>query len=212
MNKKTLGSLVIVAATVITLPTVAFAESKNNFDVDLGSVTLNVKDVAQKYGVEPNELQQAIIQDKGSEHFSPFSKIKTKDNELKPSVSVETRGSNRKITRWNQDSTAYTAPRWALTASGKTPQIGMAAMHINVTTTTQNSTAEVLKLGKPLYMTKPVNIHGKNYNTFILEDRGQPVGKSRYWVDFFFGEDTAWGNQQAINYGNRKVSYYYWVK
>ncbi|MDE7321337.1 MAG: hypothetical protein K2N73_01165 [Lachnospiraceae bacterium] len=74
----------------------------------------------------------------------------------------------------------------ALTASGKTPTVGMCAMHINVTTKTGNTTNTKVKLGTTIYMDKSIDVNGTSCSSFVVEDRGNRSNRTTYWIDIYW--------------------------
>ena len=210
-------SAILLSSLVLSMSLTAFAEeSKEDLTVDIGNnITVDVDELARENGVDPYALKEAIEDGLNSEKASPFSDLYVEESDesigansidwLDYNVSLDA----TKVSKTNQDSTAYVSTATALTASGKTPSIGMCAMHQDVTTKSGNTTSSCVKLGTTIYMTKSININGTNYSSFVVEDRGKPKNRTTYWVDLYFGLKDQHYND-AINYGVQKVSYYYY--
>lgn len=193
------------------------SQAATKVTVKVGNKSIDVTGIAKENGVDPYELKKAIENGKNTQKASPFSNLATtksgkKEAEIIETISARagTTATRTKVTKKNQDSTAYVAKKGSLTASGKTPQIGMCAMHTNVTTKTGETTSKVIKLGATLHMEEAVNINGITSTSFIVEDRGAPKNRTKYWIDVYFGLNNSTNYQAAINYGIKKVSYFYY--
>lgn len=218
--KKKVRSLSTVVTTVILAMAMSItsfaAEDTNNLKVDIGGIIVDVEQVAEENGVNPYALKEAIEEGINAEKASPFSDLVIKPSNITASESVEyslVRSLGRastKVKKTNQDSTAYVANSGALTASGKTPAIGMCAMHINVTTKTGSTTSSKVKLGTTIYMEDSINVNGTSCSSFVVEDRGNPSNRTAYWIDIYFGLNNKTNYNAAINYGVKTVSYYYY--
>lgn len=211
---KKVASSILLLSLIASMSSTAFA--KEDLTVDIGNnITVNVDQIAKENGVDPYALKDAIEKGLDSEKASPFSDLYVEESfQSVESDSMDYADYNvsldaNKVSKNNQDSTAYVSSATALTASGKTPSIGMCAMHQDVTTKTGNTTSTCVKLGTTIYMTNSININGKNYSSFVVEDRGKPKNRTTYWIDLYFGLKDQHYND-AINYGVQKVSYYYY--
>lgn len=103
----------------------------------------------------------------------------------------------------NQDTTGYVASSTAKTSTGKTPQVGMCAVkHTNGTPYIPYGTVITLNSGS-------VNIQGKEYSEFTIQDCGSGNGRTDYWFDIFFGVNNSTNYNAAIKYGwkKRKLGY-----
>lgn len=213
VNKIVSSIAAISLATTMGLTAFA-AEDNSKLTVDIGGINVNVGELAEKNGVNPYALKNAIEKGLTDDKASPFSSLPAKpetvsrNNAVNPHTVSITAKSNRE-TKTNQDSTAYVAKKGSQTASGKTPAIGMCAMHVNVTTKTGNTSKNKIRLGTTIYMTSSISIKGKDYNSFIVEDRGTPDNRTKYWVDIYFGKNNTKNYNAAINYGVQTVSYYF---
>lgn len=223
MNKIMLKVITLCTVMVLVIPTTVFAKEQNDdLKVDIGNTTVDVEKLAEKNGVDAYELKEAILEGLNSEKASPFSNLKVEKNtrteiqkdDAISSQSIETssvsRATNTKESKKSQDSTAYVAKSGALTASGKTPAVGMCAMNTNVTTKTGNTTSSTIKLGTKLYMNSSINVNGASCDTFVVEDRGAPQNRTSYWIDIYFGINNTSNYNAAVNYGVKSVSYYYY--
>ncbi|MDD3417359.1 MAG: hypothetical protein PHY47_25765 [Lachnospiraceae bacterium] len=209
-------------ATGITATAIAMAMSINVFAaenasdlmVDIGGTTVDVEQIAEENGVNPYALKEAIEDGMNAEKASPFSNLVTNTPNVKASESVEysleKSARSTKASKTNQDSTAYVAKSGALTASGKTPAVGMCAMHIDATTKTGSTTSTKVKLGTTIYMDDSVDVNGTSRSSFVVEDRGNPSNRTTYWIDVYFGLNNTTNYNAAINYGVKTVSYYYY--
>jgi|GEM_PF-1591498 len=185
-----------------------------DYEVKIGEYTIDTEALADEYGVDVEELKEAIEEGVEEEKASPFSSLdasKIKKEKSKSRIRLQAHeGEGSKIYRSNQDSTAYVANAGAKTASGVTPQVGMCAMYPKVTTRKGSTTNTMIKFGTPIYMTNSVNVNGKWCSYFTVTDRGNPCGRTNYWIDIYFGQKTDATYKAAVNYGIRKVSYYYY--
>lgn len=215
--KKRGVSIFMMLMMLVSMSMTAFAEeASEDLSVDLGNDTIiDVDELADEYGVDPYELKSSIEAGLDEEKASPFSSLavdESKVSRLPEEVySIERYDANtNKVSKNNQDSTAYVANAGALTASGKTPAVGMCAMHVDVTTKTGSTTSSTVKLGTTIYMTNNVNVNGTSCSSFVVEDRGRPKNRTSYWIDIYFGQKTDATYKAAINYGLKTVSYYYY--
>lgn len=216
---KRLAALTAAATLAMAMSITSFASDRNDLNVDVDGITVDVDKVAAENGVNPYALKQAIEDGMNAGKVSPFSNLATNKTASITSVgadssnTVETSAASTKtkVTKKNQDSTAYVASSNALTASGKTPKIGMCGMHIDVTTKTGKSTKSKVKLGTTIHMSKSVKISGKEYSTFVVEDRGGASNRTPFWIDIYFGVNNSTNYNAAINYGVKTVSYYYYI-
>lgn len=195
---------------ILLLPTVAFAESNQTLKV--GNQSIDIEALAKENGVSPHELEQAIIEGMYADRSSPFSdlvSIRPKEPEYGETIMGKTPGVGV-ATKSNQDSTAYVDSSGALTASRKTPEIGMCAMHVNATTKTGSETSNKVKLGQTIYMLTNINMSGTWYRSFIVEDRGAPKNRTTYWIDIYFGEKNDASYNAAIDYGVQTVDFKYY--
>lgn len=222
MNRRMFGKKITAAVTVAVLAmntTVFAAEDEKNLTIELGGNIINIQQLAEDNGVDPYELKEAIESGINAEKASPFSNLATDVPNSMASENVEygfektaesVSTTSTKVNKLNQDSTAYVANSGALTASGKTPYVGMCAMHTNVTTKTGSTTSSIVKLGTRLYMANSVNVNGMNYAHLVVDDRGEPTNRTAYWIDVYFGLNNQTNYNAAINYGLKTVSYSYY--
>ena len=219
--KRFVSLMLILCMTLILAIPVGASAHTSDLLLEINGEIIDVGQLAEEYHVDPYELREAIIEGYYSDKASPFSNLEViKDENLllsesRDKIILGKENINGPITemtivsKTNQDSTAYVSKEGALTASGKTPEIGMCAMHINVTTKTGNTNGSPIKLGTTIYMDNPVNVNGTNYTSFVVEDRGAPEGRTKYWIDIYFGL-TGSHYTDAINYGVQTVSYRYY--
>lgn len=214
---KHLGAVVTAFVLAMSMNTAAFAaENTNNMLVDIGGIVVDVEQIAEENDVEPYALKEAIEEGKNAEKASPFSNLRTSTPNTEAAEHTEysvfrtSERASTKASKTNQDSTAYVAKSGALTASGKTPTLGMCAMHIDATTKTGTTSSTKVKLGTTIYMEDKVNVNGTNYSSFNVEDRGNPTNRTTYWIDIYFGLHNTTNYNAAINYGVKTVSYYYY--
>ncbi|MBD5545569.1 MAG: hypothetical protein HDR01_15335 [Lachnospiraceae bacterium] len=216
---KRLATAVTAAFLAIAMSATAFAADGTDLKVDIGGNVVDVEQLAEENGVNPYALKEAIEEGKNAEKASPFSNLvtskpNTMESEAVESISPLERAasgtSSTKVSKKNQDSTAYVAASGAKTASGKTPALGMCAMHINVTNKTGSTSSSTVKLGTTIYMTKDVTVKGTKYSSFVVEDRGNPSNRTKFWIDIYFGLNNSTNYNAAINYGVKTVSYYYY--
>lgn len=217
INKRMM-TLLLTGVMLVSGAVPVFASSGDNTDlmVKLGDITVDVEKLAEENGVNPYELKKSILNGLNEEKASPFSDLATEKSGCSASESVEKISGrsielySTKVSKKDQDSTAYVAKSGALTASGKTPSVGMCAMHTDVTTKTGSTTNSKIKLGTKIYMTKAVKVNGTSYSSFVVEDRGAPSNRTPYWIDIYFGVKNDTNYNAAINYGVKTVSYYYY--
>lgn len=213
-NKKILSVLMTMCVAInLLLPMNAFAKTQSDLVVNIGETQINVEQIADANGVDPYALKDAILRGNNAEKASPFSSLRTRTPNTKATEMTsasDVSGIYATTTKKSdQDSTAYVAKSGALTASGKTPEVGMCAMHIDVTTKTGSTTSTKVKLGTTISMTKSVDVNGDSRSSFVVEDRGNPTNRTTYWIDIYFGEKTDATYKAAINYGVKTVSYSY---
>lgn len=209
---------IAVTAIILTFSANLTIFAAEDLRIDVGGVEIDVEKLAEKNGVDPYELREAIENGMDAEKSSPFSDLvtarpNTEASEFVEETAVRTAGrASTKATKTNQDATAYVAKSGALTASGKTPEIGMCAMHIDVTTKSGSTSSTKVKLGTTIYMEDAVKINGTDYLSFVVEDRGKPSNRTTYWIDVYFGQNNSdkVNYNAAINYGVQTVSYYYY--
>ena len=108
----------------------------------------------------------------------------------------------------NQDVTAYTGKDD--TASGKTPEVGYAAVHW----VGNNPRNPVIPFGTYIYIDK-ITAGTVSNDTCVptpqgevcvwrVEDTGRGSGLSDFWLDLYFGDEIA-----AKNFGLGKITYRY---
>ena len=185
------------------------------FDDD--SYVWNILESSKKHNVYPDSLRDSIVNNYGANRFSPYQDV-IRIQELDASSEIIEYSENG-VTRTesqqsNQDASAYVAPSGALTASGKEVKVGMAAMHTNVTTKTGETTSTIVKLGETIYFGTSKNPAEINYNGYktkslVVEDRGAPTNRSKYWIDIFFGVNTDANKTAADLYGVQSAQYYW---
>lgn len=214
MKRLFISTFAICMSLMLLIPATALAESTESL-ITIGETTIDTEELAEKNGVNQYELKAAIQKGLSEEKASPFSNLVTTNRKV-PNSNISTQivqpyASIKTAYKMNQDSTAYVSQPGALTASGKTPTIGMCAMHINVTTKTGSTTENVVKLGTTIFMEEAIDINGTDYPYLVVEDRGNPSNRTPYWIDVYFGlTDTYYG--AAINYGITPVSYHYFYQ
>lgn len=208
--KKRLSLVFVLCAMIFMAGNTKVCAQEENMMLTVGGTEINVEQLAEDNNVDPVELKQAIIDGMDAEKASPFSDLiqSTPNTEAYETVETGKARISNTVYKWNQDSTAYVANAGALTASGKTPAVGMCAMHTNVTTKTGSTSSTTVKLGTTIFMEDSVNVNGTNYSSFVVEDRGAPTNRTTYWIDIYFGLKSTYYDA-AINYGVKTVSYHY---
>lgn len=181
------------------------------FEDDDGYVW-DILKLADDNDVYPESLRDSVVGSFGAARFSPFENVIQKNPPQARALIGRTRTGITQVT--DQNATAYVATG-NKTASGKDPAVGMAAMHINVTTKTNPTTAEILKLGTPIYFGTPnkreyINFNGYSRDSLVVEDRGNPSNRTKYWIDIFFGDATTANRTAALNYGVKTQAFFYW--
>lgn len=208
MKIKRLVSFGLAACLTLAFSATALATTpQQNVNDSLNEI--NINGLSAKFHVNSDELRKEIEKEANSPVFSPFSAIKA-DYGIKASTSSNVSNSiispNTMIDLhyYNQNSTAYLATGYK-TASGLWPAIGMCAVHH------YSNGTPYIPFGKGIYYENhPVNIQGSIYNSFTVQDTGDPnFVQSSYWNDLFFGSNTSANRNAAINYGNQLVNYYY---
>lgn len=213
----TVAAITMVMAMGIT----GIAAEDTDLLMDLGGTIIDIGQLAKENDVDPYELKAAIEESVDAEVASPFSSLATgtpntmasESTELVRGYSATSLSGSTKVSKVNQDSTAYVAKEGQVTANGKTPTIGMCAMYIKSTTKTGQTSDKIVRLGTTIYMESPVDVNGTSFSSFVVEDRGNPSNRTDFWIDIFFGQyvdknsDTY---KAAINYGVKTVSYYYY--
>lgn len=131
---------------------------------------------------------------------------------------------------FEQNATAYLSLPGKKTASGKTPAIGMVAVHPNKYSpdvATAVKSGPIIPFGTVLtiqstsslkYVTMPAT-GTKQWTQFTVEDIGQTnrqQGYSTWWIDIYFGLDDS--GTTKINYDaaikfdkNKRISYSFWA-
>lgn len=215
MKKIIMKLTAIVLLCGLTFPMAADAREKEDMTISIGSgIVIDVEKLAEENSVDPYELKDAILKGLSSEKASPFSDLQTVDKNVEATETVIQVMSkdgrvNNIAKKIDQDATAYVARSGAVTASGKKPTIGMCAMHVNVTTKTGTTSDKVVRLGTKIYMDEFINVNGKTLSSFIVEDRGEPSGRSEFWIDIYWGLKTDANYNSAIQFGKQEVSYSY---
>ncbi|MCL2254592.1 MAG: hypothetical protein FWC09_09125 [Lachnospiraceae bacterium] len=213
MRKKLQSIFILSMIIVLAFSMQAFAMPQRGMMIDIGGIIIDVSQIAEDNAVNPYELREAIEKGINADKVSPFSSLDTYSPNMIASESVEIpliRSAPIKVTKSNQDSTAYVANSGALTASGKTPAVGMCAMHTNVTTKTGSTSSSMVKLGTVITVgNNTITIQGTAYPAFFVEDRGTPSNRTDFWIDLYFGLNNTANYNAAINYGVKQVSYYY---
>lgn len=208
--KKRLSLVFGLCAVLFMVGNAQVYAQEENMMLNVGESEINVEQLAEENNVDPVALKRAIIEGFDAEKASPFSDLVQSVPNTKAYETVAT-GKERAsstVYKRNQDSTAYVANSGALTASGKTPAVGMCAMHTDVTTKTGSTSSTKIKLGTTIHMEDDVNVNGKNYSSFVVEDRGAPTNRTTYWIDIYFGLKSSYYDA-AINYGVKTVSFHY---
>ena len=217
MKKKRIIALVAVTLSLVLGLPVCAEEAHNDLQMQIGGSMVDLEELAEANNVDPYELKSAIEESMGDEKVSPFSSLKQTVLNTDASEYIDygmaRAGGNVKIYKTNQDSTGYVAKSGAQTASGKTPTLGMCSMQIKSTTKTGTTTDTIVRLGTTIHMTSAVNVNGQNLTSFVVEDRGDPGNRTNFWIDIYFGDYVDKSSQTykaAIEYGLKKVSYYYY--
>lgn len=213
--KRFLISIFAICLSFMLISTATVFAETDQLTVNIGEDSIDIQQLADENGVDPYELKEAVQKGMCEEKASPFSDLFTTKKKVSNTGNTEQfiqpYASIKTVYKTNQDSTAYVSQPGALTASGKTPAIGMCAMHINVTTKTGNTTDSVVKLGNTIFLEDEIYINGTDYAYLVVEDRGAPTNRTPYWIDVYFGlTDANYG--AAINYGIRPVSYHYFYQ
>lgn len=216
---KKIFSKLAIMCTMLTMlsPIKVLAEDNSYWVIDFGNgYNVNVWDLAEENSVDPYELRQAVLEDMESDIFAPFSKVDSFKLVPLPNETVEyvtntkTRSVQTIARKENQTATAYTGDSGVLTASNKTPAVGMCAMDIDVTTKTGTTTSEIVRLGTRLYLDDFIDVNGTSLSSLVVEDRGS--GRSSwttYWIDVCFGTTSSATESAALNFGNQTISYSY---
>ncbi|MGE5544312.1 MAG: hypothetical protein ACM3UW_05000 [Bacillota bacterium] len=115
----------------------------------------------------------------------------------------------------DQVSTAYTEnPGAPVSSSGRPYFVGAVAVHPKVPG--GNHLDPIIPFGTVIMLENPksITIQGQRLNAFTVIDTGDAnwsrYGDSPYWVDFYFGTGNYWNNQEARNYGQRTIDYYWY--
>lgn len=116
----------------------------------------------------------------------------------------------------NEDSTAYLSTAGQQPAGGGSYHIGIVAVHPAYD---GHALEPIIPFGTVIWLTSPnIVIQGQAYNHFSVMDTGDLDyayhPSSDYWIDIYFGQwvrgDKNNSNYKAaINYGSKKVSYYW---
>ena len=161
-----------------------------------------VDEAAVKYGMDAEELTNAIYEGIHSDRFSPFSEVASVDATEGNYEYVKERGLQRTVIAYNQDSTMYLETGNPC-ASGNYPYLGCVAVHRKSST----DATPVIPFGTKIYYENDsVNIGGINFESFIVEDTGDKnYNRSYYWTDVYGGANTQENYNMAIQYGVRKV-------
>lgn len=160
--------------------------------------------LAMQYGMDVNELVDAVYQGIHSERFSPFSEVESDSTRERNVERVERiNGNARTVIAYDQDSTMYVATGNPC-ASGNYPYVGCIAVHKKSNT----DRTPIIPFGTRVYYEDDsVNINGGNYESFIVEDTGDSnFNRSTYWTDVYGGANTTANYTMAINYGLRTVT------
>ncbi|MFI3212891.1 MAG: hypothetical protein R3Y24_06065 [Eubacteriales bacterium] len=189
-------------------------EVKYDLIMEIDGVEINITELANQNNVDPYELREAINNGYGTLYgeLSVFSMLDKSGTNIATTYTVSDELSRTGMQQKyciSQDSTAYVSSAGALTASGKTPTVGMCAMHIDVTTKTGSTTENMVRLGETIYMNSAVNVNGTNYYTLKVEDRGERENATAFWIDVYFGLSSSY-YQNAITYGVKPVSFHYY--
>lgn len=225
-RKMSFGKQIIKTVAAVTLVmsmglTAFAAEDAENLQMEIGGTIIDIDQLAKENDVNPYELKAAIEESMGAEVVSPFSSLATNTPNTMASESTElVRGrattsvsGNVKVSKNNQDSTAYVAKDGDKTASNKTPEVGMCAMYIKSTTKTGSTSDTIVKLGTTIFMNSAIDVNGKSLSSFVVEDRGNPSNRTDFWIDIYFGQYVDKNSptyKAAVNYGIKTVSYYYY--
>jgi hypothetical protein len=125
------------------------------------------------------------------------------------------------VEQWvfDQNATAYVAKSGAMGASGVVMKLGMVAVHpkkFDPSISVAVKSGPIIPFGTAINLTFDGSIKlpdGKTYTQFFVQDIGQhnhQQGYSPYWIDVFFGLDSATNLQAAKDFGNhRKFSFKY---
>ncbi|NOW05392.1 hypothetical protein [Clostridium beijerinckii] len=210
LNKKIIASIACAMTLMTAFP--AFATTTAS-GITTKSKTLDINNIdidklSKDNNVDPNELRASIEKSLKSHRFSPFSGVKVKNNAKQTSSKkvnndIKLDDYHGYCSQYNQNSTAYTDTQ---TASGNSPYIGIVAVHHD------SSGTPYIPFGTKIYYSNSVSIQGDDYNSFDVEDTGDPnFVQSDYWTDIYFGQPTYDNEQAALNYGNNLVDYHYWL-
>lgn len=201
MRKKIIAIFLAMAVLVSSGNVCALANTSEKNDESMSYEELeefyNVKEMAEEYGVDENELLNNIYQGIHSNYFSPFSNLES-------SKQTESLNLSRGLSSaTGQQSTMYLATGNPC-ASGKYPYIGCVAVHRK----SKTDKSPILPFGTCIrYTSSSVKIAGKSYNNFIIEDTGDAAfTRTTYWTDVYGGDNTTANRKMAANYGVKTVS------
>lgn len=181
-----------------------YANATEKLDEDMSVEELreyyDTKNMAIEYGVEEDVLLKNIYEGIYTNSFHPFLNIPSSDNSTQNySILIKF---PRTVASYNQDSTMYLETGNPC-ASGVYPYLGCVAVHRKSTT----DYSPVIPFGTTInYLSDSVNINGRNFESFTVEDTGdKDYVRSTYWTDVYGGANTSANRTMAWNYGVKKV-------
>jgi len=203
--KKYVGLLVL--CTLFNVTGVQAAEisdiDSNISDTEMSKEELRsyykIDELAAEYGMDAEELTDSFYKGIHSNRFSPFSEVASANSTQGTCEYVKERGLQRTVIAYDQESTMY-LETGNNCASGVYPYVGCVAVHRKSST----NMAPVLPFGTRIYYENDsVNINGINFESFIVEDTGDPEYKrsTYYWTDVYGGANTEANRIMARNYG-----------
>ena len=226
-TKKRLLTVLTLAIFILATSLTAFAAEDIAVTLDGKTYKFScseIEKIAKMNNVDPIALKEAIESGPDEDgRFSPFSKLKPLDNgvtkqeldELNkqkmsstgvPLIKSKALENNKRgyIARTDQDTTAYNWTGYR-TANGNWPVLGIVACHRQRDIYGGSSYAPVIPFGKQVYLDRYVWLpDGVGYKSdFYVDDTGAGPGKTDYWLDIYYHNDTA----SAIAYGNIVLNY-----
>lgn len=114
----------------------------------------------------------------------------------------------------DQKITAYTETSYArVAANGNDYFTGGIAVHPLYPGIDPRKPA--IPFGTRVFLTKPVKVHGVEYDSFTVMDTGDINYRlwagHPYWFDIYYGTSDYWNNKGARDFGVKTESYY-WVE
>lgn len=137
--------------------------------------------------------------------------------------SVQNDPSNQVQPKWyvrfsvkGQKSTYYTeAAQAPASASAKGYFIGSGAVHpLYPLNAGGEARTPIIPFGTRIYLSKPIDIQGKQYNSLVVNDTGDVYyglwRKYPYWVDVYAGTTNYYSNKAALQAGVDLIDYYWY--